>query len=109
VNSYASLEDLLRSDAHLVIVNTPVGTHFEYAKKVLLAGKRYSRKSLYHYRSRSRRVGCLSHGKRVKLFFQNRRWDSDLKTVRQVQMVCGDIVEAEFIFDRYPLLSPKQH
>jgi predicted dehydrogenase len=38
VNSYASLEDLLRSDAHLVIVNTPVGTHFEYAKKVLLAG-----------------------------------------------------------------------
>jgi predicted dehydrogenase len=39
VNSYASLEDLLRSDAHLVIVNTPVGTHFEYAKKVLLAGK----------------------------------------------------------------------
>jgi predicted dehydrogenase len=36
VNSYASLEDLLRSDAHLVIVNTPVGTHFEYAKKVLL-------------------------------------------------------------------------
>jgi predicted dehydrogenase len=36
VNS-ASLEDLLRSDAHLVIVNTPVGTHFEYAK-VLLAG-----------------------------------------------------------------------
>jgi hypothetical protein len=44
VNSYASLEDLLRSDAHLVIVNTPVGTHFEYAKKVLLAGTRYSRK-----------------------------------------------------------------
>jgi predicted dehydrogenase len=37
VNSYASLEDLLRSDAHLVIVNTPVGTHFEYKK--VLAGK----------------------------------------------------------------------
>jgi predicted dehydrogenase len=84
VNSYASLEDLLRSDAHLVIVNTPVGTHFEYAKKVLLAGKHASRKSLYHYRSRSR-VGCLSHGKKLKLsVFQNRRWDSDLKTVRQV-------------------------
>jgi predicted dehydrogenase len=45
VNSYASLEDLLRSDAHLVIVNTPVGTHFEYAKKVLLAETRYSRKT----------------------------------------------------------------
>jgi predicted dehydrogenase len=30
--------------------------------------------------------------------FQNRRWDSDLKTVRQVLLdgVLGDIVEAEF-------------
>jgi predicted dehydrogenase len=44
VNSYASLEDLLRSDAHLVIVNT-VGTHFEYAKKVLFGETRYSRKA----------------------------------------------------------------
>jgi predicted dehydrogenase len=35
VNSYASLEDLLRSDAHLVIVNTPVGTHFEYKKSAV--------------------------------------------------------------------------
>jgi predicted dehydrogenase len=45
----------------------------------------------------------------VKLsVFQNRRWDSDLKTVRQVLLdgVLGDIVEAEFHFDRYnPLLS----
>jgi hypothetical protein len=59
VNSYASLEDLLRSDAHLVIVNTPVGTHFEYAKKVLLAGKHAISKT-YHYRSRSRVVALAT-------------------------------------------------
>jgi predicted dehydrogenase len=43
--------------------------------------------------------------------FQNRRWDSDFKTVKQVlaEGVLGEIVEAEFHFDRYnPVLSPKQ-
>jgi hypothetical protein len=72
---------------------------------------RYSRKSLYHYRSRSRRVGCLSGKRSETVGFQNRRWDSDLKTVRQVLLdgVLGDIVEAEFHFDRYNPLSPKQH
>jgi predicted dehydrogenase len=85
VNSYASLEDLLRSDAHLVIVNTPVGTHFEYAKKVLLAGKHAIVEKPLPLRSRSRRLVALATEKGVKLsVFQNRRWDSDLKTVRQV-------------------------
>jgi predicted dehydrogenase len=41
VNSYASLEDLLRSDAHLVIVNTPV-VHFEYAKKKKCVGGKHA-------------------------------------------------------------------
>ncbi|MFV8356604.1 Gfo/Idh/MocA family oxidoreductase [Flavobacterium sp. XS1P32] len=44
--------------------------------------------------------------------FQNRRWDSDFKTIQKIisEDVLGDIVEAEFHFDRYnPLLSPKQH
>jgi scyllo-inositol 2-dehydrogenase (NADP+) len=49
----------------------------------------------------------------VKLaVFQNRRWDSDFKTVQKIvsDKVLGEIVEAEFHFDRYnPLLSPKQH
>ena len=39
VKSYSTLEDLLEDDVDLVIVNTPVETHYEFAKKVLLAGK----------------------------------------------------------------------
>ena len=39
VKSYATIEELLEDDVDLVIVNTPVETHYEYAKKVLLAGK----------------------------------------------------------------------
>jgi predicted dehydrogenase len=43
--------------------------------------------------------------------FQNRRWDSDPKTrTSNFGWRLGDIVEAEFHFDRYnPKLSPKQH
>lgn len=33
VKSYATLDELLADDVDLVIVNTPVGTHYEYAKK----------------------------------------------------------------------------
>ena len=36
VKSYNSLEELLADDIELVVVNTPVETHYEYAKKVCL-------------------------------------------------------------------------
>ena len=40
VNSYPSLEAILEDESiDLVVVNTPTATHYEYAKKVLLAGK----------------------------------------------------------------------
>ena len=40
VKSFSSLESILEDKTiDLVIVNTPIDTHFEYAKKVLLAGK----------------------------------------------------------------------
>jgi predicted dehydrogenase len=70
VNSYASLEDLLRSDAHLVIVNTPVGTHFEYAKKVLFGETRYSRKAFTTTVAEAEESYCLSHGKGETVVFQ---------------------------------------
>jgi scyllo-inositol 2-dehydrogenase (NADP+) len=114
VKSYASLEEILAADVDLVIVNTPVGTHFEYAKKVLLAGKHaIVEKAFTTTVAEAQELAALAKEKGVKLaVFQNRRWDSDLKTVRQVLLdgSLGDIVEAEFHFDRYnPKLSPKQH
>ncbi|TDE06724.1 Gfo/Idh/MocA family oxidoreductase [Flavobacterium hiemivividum] len=114
VKSYATLKEVLESDADLIIVNTPVGTHFEYAKEVLLAGKHaVVEKAFTTTAAEAQELVDLATEKGVKLsVFQNRRWDSDLKTVRQVLLdgVLGDIVEAEFHFDRYnPLLSPKQH
>ncbi|WP_348812108.1 Gfo/Idh/MocA family oxidoreductase [Flavobacterium maritimum] len=114
VKSYASLEELLEDDVDLVVVNTPVETHYEYAKKVLLAGKcAIVEKAFTTTVAQAQELADLAKEKGLKLsVFQNRRWDSDFKTVKKVvsEKVLGDIVEAEFHFDRYnPNLSPKQH
>ncbi|MFL9829986.1 Gfo/Idh/MocA family oxidoreductase [Flavobacterium sp. ST-87] len=115
VKSYASLEEILSNDEiDLVVVNTPIDTHFEYAKRVLEAGKHaIVEKAFTTTVAEAQELAALAQAKGLKLaVFQNRRWDSDLKTVRQVLTdgVLGEIVEAEFHFDRYnPLLSPKQH
>jgi scyllo-inositol 2-dehydrogenase (NADP+) len=114
VKSYATLEEVLQDDIDLVIVNTPVETHFEYAKKVLLAGKHaVVEKAFTTTVAEAQELVNLAKEKGLKLsVFQNRRWDSDFKTVQQVvfDKVLGELVEAEFHFDRYnPLLSVKGH
>jgi len=114
VKSFATLEEVLQSDVDLVIVNTPIDTHFEYAKKVLLAGKHaVVEKAFTTTVAEAQELAALAKEKGLKLsVFQNRRWDSDLKTVQQVisSKVLGDLVEGEFHFDRYnPILSPKVH
>jgi len=112
VKIYASLEELLADDVELVIVNTPVDTHYEYAKKVLEAGKHaLVEKAFTTTVAEAEELSALAKEKSLKLaVFQNRRWDSDLKTVKQVldYNLLGEVVEAEFRFDRYnPVLSPK--
>ncbi|WP_348823933.1 Gfo/Idh/MocA family oxidoreductase [Flavobacterium aestuarii] len=114
VKSFATLEEVLQSDVDLIIVNTPVGTHFEYAKQVLLAGKHaLVEKAFTTTVAEAQELADLAKEKGLKLsVFQNRRWDSDLKTVKQIvsSKVLGELVEAEFHFDRYnPVLSPKAH
>ena len=112
--SYSSFEDLLEDAIDLVVVNTPVATHFEYTKKALLAGKHVLvEKAFTTTVAEAEELDTLAKEKGLKLaVFQNRRWDSDFKTVKDIylQGILGDIVEAEFHFDRYnPNLSPKKH
>ena len=115
VISYPTLESILQDKSiDLVIVNTPVGTHFEYAKKVLLAGKHaIVEKAFTTTVAEAQELAALAKEKGLKLsIFQNRRWDSDFKTVNKIisDNVLGEIVEAEFHFDRYnPILSRKKH
>ncbi|TDD99740.1 Gfo/Idh/MocA family oxidoreductase [Flavobacterium cellulosilyticum] len=113
--SYPSLEAILEDKSiDLVVVNTPTASHFEYAKKVLLAGKHaLVEKAFTSTLAEAKELDALAKEKGLKLFvFQNRRWDSDFKTVKKVlsDNLLGDIVEAEIHYDRYtPDLSPKIH
>jgi len=114
VKSYASFDALLNDNVDLVIVNTPVDTHFEYAKKALLAGKHVLvEKAFTTTVAEAEELQEIAEEKGLKLaVFQNRRWDSDFKTVKDIfdKNILGEIVEAEIHFDRYnPNLSLKAH
>lgn len=110
-----SLEEILNDDnIDLVIVNTPTGTHFEYAKKVLEADKHVVvEKAFTSTVEEAIHLDQLAIEKNKLLsVFQNRRWDSDFQTVQKVikDGLLGTVLEAEFHFDRFKdELSPKKH
>ncbi|MBX2967206.1 MAG: Gfo/Idh/MocA family oxidoreductase [Cyclobacteriaceae bacterium] len=113
--SYSSLEALLQDDTiDLVVVNTPTYTHYEFAKSALEAGKHVVvEKAFTATADEAEELKALAEKKNRKLsVFQNRRWDSDFKTVQQIvdKGVLGNPVEVSFSYDRYnPALSPKLH
>jgi predicted dehydrogenase len=68
-------------------------------KKCCWRETRYSRKTFTTTVAEAEELVALATEKVKLAVFQNRRWDSDLKTVRQVLLdgVLGDIVEANSI------------
>ena len=113
--SYPTLESIL--DDHnidLVVVNTPNSTHYEYAKKVLLAGKHaIVEKAFTTTVGEAIELKKLAEkvGKKISVY-QNRRYDSDFRTVKKIiqSQALGNLVEAEFHFGRYkPLIGAKLH
>lgn len=113
--SYDSLESLLADDqVDLVVVNTPTYTHYELAKKVLESGKHVIvEKAFTATAAEAMELKALAESRNCKLsVFQNRRWDSDFKTVKHIieKGLLGDPVEVSFSYDRFnPALSPKSH
>lgn len=106
VVSYDNLESLLADDSlELIIVNTPSGTHFEYAKKALEAGKNVVvEKPFTATAAQAQELVDLATAKGAFLVvFQNRRWDSDFMTVKEVieKGLLGKLVEMEIHYDRY--------
>ncbi|MBX2947288.1 MAG: Gfo/Idh/MocA family oxidoreductase [Cyclobacteriaceae bacterium] len=113
--SYSSLEELLHDDSiALVVVNTPTYTHYEFTRRALEAGKHVIvEKAFTTTAAEAEELKTLATEVNRKLsVFQNRRWDSDFKTVQHIisKGVLGDLVEVSFSYDRYnPALSPKLH
>lgn len=115
IKSFNTYEALLNDDAiELVVVNTPNYTHFELAKKALLAGKHIIvEKPFCITAAECEELMALAHTMHKKIsVYHNRRYDSDYKIIQKVisENWLGDIVEAELHFDRFSeVLSPKMH
>ena len=112
--SYDTYEELLNDDIDLVIVNTPTYTHYEFAKEALMHDKHVVVEKAFTTTSgEASGLKFLTEQVDRKLaVFQNRRWDSDFKTVQHViqEGYLGKLSEVEIHFDRFNLeLSPKKH
>ncbi|MDP4284327.1 MAG: Gfo/Idh/MocA family oxidoreductase [Bacteroidota bacterium] len=115
IKTYRKLEDMLADDAvELVIVNTPNYTHYEYAKKALEAGKHVivEKPFTINIDEGKELIELARKKNKIVTVYQNRRYDSDYKTIRKVvnENLLGDLVEVEMHFDRFKEeLSPKIH
>ena len=109
-----SLEEVLWDDSiDLVSICSPSATHFDYAKRTLLAGKHVLvEKPFTATVEEAQELIELSkrQGKTLSVF-QNRRFDSDFMTVQKVIEggFLGKIINFEIHFNRYkPVLNPKR-
>ncbi|WP_207497244.1 Gfo/Idh/MocA family oxidoreductase [Aridibaculum aurantiacum] len=115
ITRYTSLEDMLADEAiELVVVNTPNSSHYEYTKKALQANKHVVvEKPFVATVAQANEINELAFANGKKLaVYHNRRYDSDFLTVKKIieEKRIGDVVEAEFHFDRFKQeISPKQH
>jgi len=103
---YRTVEEMLKNaDIEIVVVNTPVQTHFEYVKMALEAGKNVIvEKPFTATLSEAQELVNLAETKNLFLsVYQNRRFDRDFLQVKKVlsDVKLGNIKEAELRFDRY--------
>lgn len=115
IKTYRNYDDILADrEVELVIVNTPNYTHFDFAQKALQAGKHVVvEKPFTTTVSEGEALIELAKTNNLVLsVYQNRRYDSDFRTIKKIlaEGWLGNIVEAEFHFDRFKQeLSPKVH
>lgn len=101
-----SVEELLcDTEIELVIINTPDDTHYEYTRLALEAGKHVIvEKPFTTTIEKGKELVALAKEKDLMLsVYQNRRWDADFLTVRDIieKGILGRLVEFESTFSRY--------
>ncbi|MDD4921648.1 MAG: Gfo/Idh/MocA family oxidoreductase, partial [Bacteroidales bacterium] len=113
IKSYDSVNELLADpEIELVVVNTPNPTHYEYALNALQAGKHVLLEKPFTVNSAEAKQLFEEARKfnRHILPYQNRRFDSDYLSVREVLASgkLGRLVEMHIRFDRYrQTIGPK--
>ncbi|MBW3522395.1 MULTISPECIES: Gfo/Idh/MocA family oxidoreductase [unclassified Chryseobacterium] len=103
---YRSVEEMLKNaDIDVVVVNTPVQTHFEYVKMALEAGKNVIVEKPFTVTvSEAEELVNLAENKNLFLsVYQNRRFDRDYLQVQKVlaEGKLGNVRETEIRFDRF--------
>jgi len=106
VISYDTIEELIDDEnIDLIIINTPNYTHYEYAKKCLLAGKHILvEKPFTATVAQAKELFELAKNVDKKaLVYQNRRFDSGFKITKEIieSGKLGKLTEVYFRFDRY--------
>ncbi|MGA0559834.1 oxidoreductase [Larkinella sp. VNQ87] len=106
VKTVRSHEDLLNDPTiDLIIVGSPNDTHFAFAKAALQAGKHVLiEKPFANSLEEARELLDLAQQKGlVAMPYQNRRYDADFRTIRQLldENRLGEVVEFESHYDRY--------
>ena len=101
-----SFDELLASpEIDLVIICSPNTLHYQHASAALLAGKHVIVEKPFTVNSdEAQSLIDISHKSGKLVFpFHNRRWDSDLLTLKQLlaQGLLGKVVEYESRFDRF--------
>ncbi|WP_168123329.1 oxidoreductase [Paenibacillus sp. HB172176] len=89
----------------IVVITTPSTNHYTFAKDALLAGKHVIVEKPFTAASEEAEelITLAKDMGKVISVFHNRRWDGDYMTVKQLleQGLLGEIVEAEFRWDRF--------
>jgi len=101
-----SYDELLDDpEIELIIVNTPDHLHLDMCSLALTAGKHVvvEKPFTQHLADALFLIGLAREKDRILTVFQNRRWDSDFMTIRQVmeKELLGRVVYYEAHFDRY--------
>ncbi|WP_181306017.1 oxidoreductase [Rufibacter sp. XAAS-G3-1] len=89
----------------LVVVATPNTSHYSLAKQALLAGKHVVVEKPFtpSVAEADELIQLAQQQQKLLTVYQNRRWDSDFKTVQKVLAsgVLGHVVEYQAQFDRF--------
>jgi scyllo-inositol 2-dehydrogenase (NADP+) len=112
---YRSYEELLADqNIQLVVINTPVQSHFEFTRAAILAGKHIvlEKPATVHANEIEELEKLAEKNKVVLSIYQNRRYDGDYKAIKNIlgEGLLGTVKEVEFRYDRYrPVFGGKQH
>lgn len=106
IKSYRSFDDVLTDDdVDVVVISTVPETHFDMCKRSLGSGKHVvvEKPFLPSSEEAEQLVEIERRSGKLLAVYQNRRWDADFLTLKQVlkEGWLGDIAEFETHFDRH--------